>query len=93
MTPSWSGGGILDSQIVGLSSDVTNALTAIPSDRARIGITFRADRICDPRIKVKDPATWERIPKVPSHFGGDAASASASATNCPATPIAVAGGH
>jgi hypothetical protein len=89
----WSSGGILDSQIVGLSSNVTNGLTATPSDRARVAITFRADRICDLRIMVKDPATWERIPKVPSRFGEDAALASAGATNCPATPIAVAGGH
>ena len=93
MIPVWSHGGIPASQTGRASSNVINGLTATPSDRARVAITFRADRICDLRIMVKDPATWERIPKVPSRFGEDAALASAGATNCPATPIAVAGGH
>lgn len=93
MTPPWSRGGTPGSRTGGPHSNVINGLTATPSDRARVSITFRADRICDLRITVKGPATWERIPKVPSHFGEDAASASVGATNCPATPIAVAGGH
>jgi len=93
MIPPWSSGGLPGSQTGGPDSNATNGLTATPSDRARVLITFRADRICDLRIMVKDPATWERIPKVPSHFGEDAVSASAGATNCPANPIAVAGGH